>query len=89
MWSSGEPTIAPSGGTFLDGAEWGDYDGLLLLGLLRGQGVLALRLDAEGGLVEQFRIPSSTGSTVGSAPSARAVTEPSTSPPTTAATTAC
>ncbi len=61
VWSSGEPTIAPSGGTFLDGAEWGDYDGLLLLGLLRGQGVLALRLDAEGGLVEQFRIPELDG----------------------------
>jgi glucose/arabinose dehydrogenase len=57
VWSSGQPTIAPSGATFLDGAPWGSYDGLLLLGLLKGQGVLALRLDEAGALQEQFRLP--------------------------------
>lgn len=56
VWSSGEPTLAASGATFLDGEGWGDYDGLLLLGLLRDEGVLALRLDADGALVEQFRL---------------------------------
>jgi glucose/arabinose dehydrogenase len=57
VWSSGSPALAPSGGTFLEGSEWGDYDGLMLLALLRGQGVLALGLDADGDLVEHFRIP--------------------------------
>ena len=56
VWSSGVPTLATSGATFLDGPQWGDYDGLLLLGLLRDQGVLALRLDDAGALVEQFRL---------------------------------
>ena len=49
--------MAASGATFLDGSQWGDYDGLLLLGLLEEQGVLALRLDPAGALVEQFRLP--------------------------------
>ncbi|MCZ2823587.1 MULTISPECIES: PQQ-dependent sugar dehydrogenase [unclassified Modestobacter] len=57
VWSSGEPTIAPSGATFLDGAEWGDYDGLLLIGVQKDTGVLALRLTEDGELVESFRLP--------------------------------
>ncbi len=62
VWSSGDPTIAVSGITFLDGAQWGAYDGLLLLGVQKDTGVLALRLDEAGALVEQFRIPELEGS---------------------------
>ena len=61
VWSSGEPTLAPSGATFLDGERWGEYDGLLLVGLLKAQGVLALRLDDDGSLVDQFRLPELDG----------------------------
>ncbi|MGY2064710.1 PQQ-dependent sugar dehydrogenase [Blastococcus sp. SYSU DS0619] len=61
VWDSGAPPIAPSDGTFLDGDRWGDYDGLLLLGALRGQHVVALRLDESGSLVEQFRLPELDG----------------------------
>jgi glucose/arabinose dehydrogenase len=61
VWSSGEQTIATSGGTFLDGDQWGSYDGLMLLGALKGQGVLALRLDADGALQDQFRLPELEG----------------------------
>ncbi|WP_129336350.1 PQQ-dependent sugar dehydrogenase [Cellulomonas endophytica] len=57
VWDSGGPTIAVSGITFLEGGHWGAYDGLLLLGVQKGTGVLALRLDAEGALLEQFRVP--------------------------------
>ena len=59
--SSGAPTLATSGATFLDGAQWGDYDGLLLVALLKAQGVLALRLDDSGALQEQFRLPELEG----------------------------
>jgi aldose sugar dehydrogenase len=61
VWSSGSPTLATSGATFLDGEQWGAYDGLLLVGLLKAQGVLALRLDEAGELQEQFRLPELDG----------------------------
>src|SRR4051812_22904681 len=61
VWSSGESTIATCGGTFLDGDRWGDYDGLMLLGVLKGEGVLALRLAGDGHLLEQFRLPEFEG----------------------------
>jgi glucose/arabinose dehydrogenase len=56
-WASGDPTIATSGATFLAGEQWGAYDGLLVVGVQKDTGLLALRIDADGGLVEQFRIP--------------------------------
>jgi glucose/arabinose dehydrogenase len=57
IWSSGDPTIAVCGVTFLAGEAWGDYDGLLVAGVQKGTGLLALRLDDDGALVEQFRVP--------------------------------
>lgn len=62
VWSSGPATIATCGGTFLDGSRWGAYDGLLLLGVLKGEGVLALRLAADGRLKASFRLPELEGS---------------------------
>jgi aldose sugar dehydrogenase len=56
VWSSGVPTLATSGATFLSGEQWGAYDGLLLVALLKAQGVLALRVDDAGALLEEFRI---------------------------------
>jgi glucose/arabinose dehydrogenase len=61
VWSSGPETIATCGGTFLRGPRWGRYDGLLLLGVLKGTGVLALRLGADGALQQQFRLPELEG----------------------------
>jgi glucose/arabinose dehydrogenase len=57
VWSSGDPTIATSGGDFVRGERWGGYDGVLVVGVQKDTGVLALRIDAEGRLVEQFRVP--------------------------------
>ena len=60
-WASGDPTIASSGATFLAGEQWQGYEGLLLLGVLRDQGVLALRVADDGSLIEQFRLPELEG----------------------------
>ncbi|MGY1691270.1 PQQ-dependent sugar dehydrogenase [Geodermatophilus sp. SYSU D01105] len=60
-WASGDPTIASSGATFLDGDRWQAYEGLLLLGVLKGRGVLALRVAEDGALLEQFRLPEFEG----------------------------
>lgn len=37
VWSSGCPTVAPSGATFLDGSHWGGRDGLLAVAMLKQQ----------------------------------------------------
>ena len=60
-WASGEPTIASSGATFLAGEQWRGYEGLLLLGVLKDQGVLALRVADDGTLLDQFRLPELEG----------------------------
>ena len=43
-WRSGSPTVAPSGATFLNGSQWGDWNGHLAVGLLKGQGILLFRV---------------------------------------------
>jgi glucose/arabinose dehydrogenase len=60
-WASGESTIASSGATFLAGEQWRGYEGLLLLGVLKDQGVLALRVADDGTLLDQFRLPELEG----------------------------
>ena len=57
VWSSGRPTLAPGGASFVTGQEWGGYDGLLLVALLKDRGALALRLDDAGAVVGQFQVP--------------------------------
>ncbi len=61
LWSSGDPTLATSGSTFLDGEEWGAYDGLLLVGLLKGEGILVLQFEPDGGLISASRLPGFDG----------------------------
>lgn len=39
-WSSGYPTKATSGATFLSGARWRSWNGLLAVAMLKGQGIL-------------------------------------------------
>jgi len=46
-WSSGDPTHATSGAVFLDGEEWGAWDGALATAELKGAGVTVLRVDGE------------------------------------------
>jgi glucose/arabinose dehydrogenase len=57
LWSSGAPCIAVSGLTFLSGADWGEDEGLLVAGVQKDTGLLALRLAADGTPAEQFRVP--------------------------------
>lgn len=61
LWSSGNPTLATSGATFLDGPEWGAYDGLMLVGLLRGEGILVLQFEPDGALISASRLPGFDG----------------------------
>lgn len=44
-WSSGFPTVAPSGATFLGGAQWKNWDGALVLATLKDERLLTLFFD--------------------------------------------
>jgi glucose/arabinose dehydrogenase len=51
VWSSGLPTIAPSGGTFLSGSQWGTWNGRLAMAVLKGTQLRVLALDGAGDAV--------------------------------------
>ena len=53
VWSSGSPTIAPSGGTILSGTRWAGWDKALVMAVLKGQQLRVLGLTADGRAVEQ------------------------------------
>lgn len=48
VWSSGAPTIALSGIAFLDGPEWGAWDGALVGAALKGSQLRILTLSDDG-----------------------------------------
>jgi glucose/arabinose dehydrogenase len=48
VWSSGDPTIAPSGGTFLSGTKWESWNGALAMAVLKGQQLRVLGLGSGG-----------------------------------------
>jgi glucose/arabinose dehydrogenase len=52
VWSSGDPTIAPSGGDFIRGSAWKGWDRSVAMAVLKGQQLRVLRLDYDGLAVE-------------------------------------
>lgn len=57
VWSSGSPTVAVSGATFLSGDEWGPLDGMLAVASLKGSHVQLFQLDDDGALTAAARPP--------------------------------
>lgn len=49
-WSSGDPTIATSGASFVTGKKWGAYNGTLAVASLAGSRLLFMRFDRAGKL---------------------------------------
>ena len=52
IWSSGSPTVAPSGMTFITGSQWKRWNGVLAIALLKGSALYAFKLDQAGRLVD-------------------------------------
>ena len=52
-WRSGYPTVATSGATFVTGSNWQSWDGRLMVGMLKGQGVKVFTLDGSSITGEQ------------------------------------
>jgi glucose/arabinose dehydrogenase len=49
VWRSGDGgTIAPSGATFLSGAQWKSWDGVLAVAVLKGSQLRLMYLDGPG-----------------------------------------
>ncbi|MEH3033995.1 MAG: PQQ-dependent sugar dehydrogenase [Aeromicrobium erythreum] len=64
VWRSGNPTIAPSGADFVSGSAWGSFDGMLAMGVLKGQQLRLLKLDASRKVVRQV-VPAALDDTYG------------------------
>lgn len=52
VWRSGNPTIAPSGATFITGDQWQAYEGMLAIAVLKGQHLRLQQYDDNGTLLE-------------------------------------
>jgi len=50
-WSSGDPTLATSGGAWVSGRQWGSLDGTLAVAALKASRVVFLRFDRDGNLL--------------------------------------
>jgi glucose/arabinose dehydrogenase len=48
VWSSGCPTIAPSGGVFVSGPNWGYWNGGLVMAVLKGSHLRMLKFHDDG-----------------------------------------
>ncbi|RIK15104.1 MAG: PQQ-dependent sugar dehydrogenase [Acidobacteria bacterium] len=60
VWSSGAPTHATSGATFLHGEQWGTWDGALAVAELKGSGVTVFTVEGEE-IVDAVRPPELDG----------------------------
>jgi aldose sugar dehydrogenase len=60
VWSSGVPTIAPSGATFLSGPQWKGWNGALAVAVLKAHHLRIFFLNAQGGIAgETVVLPNS------------------------------
>ena len=56
IWSSGSPTLALAGATFIEGSAWGDWDGVLAVATLKAMHLHIYFVDAEGVVTNDFRV---------------------------------
>ena len=60
-WSSGNHTLATSGGIFLEGEDWGEWDGRLAVAALKTQLLRVFEFTADGTFVSQVAVPAVDG----------------------------
>jgi len=56
VWSSGCPTVAPSGATFVSGARWGGWNDQLAVAVLKGSELMFVRIDGSTLAGTDFRL---------------------------------
>ena len=60
-WSSGSPALAVSGGIFLEGRQWGVWEGRLAVATLRDEKLRLFEFTPDGELVSQVIVPELDG----------------------------
>ena len=60
-WSSGSPTLATSGGIFLEGKQWGVWEGRLAVATLRDSKLRLFEFTPDGAFVSQVVVPELDG----------------------------
>ena len=60
-WSSGDPTLATSGGVFLEGSAWGEWEGRLAVATLKAASLRVFEFAADGTLVSELTVPELDG----------------------------
>ncbi len=61
-WSSGFPTLATSGAVFLDGLQWGEWEGRLAVATLKTKSLRVFEFTEQGDFVSQIVVPELDGS---------------------------
>jgi hypothetical protein len=56
IWSSGSPTLALSGATFIEGNRWGDWDGVLTVATLKATHLHIYFLTSAGEVTRELRV---------------------------------
>ena len=60
-WSSGSPTLATSGGIFLEGAQWGIWEGRMAVATLKDSKLRLFEFTPNGDFVSQVVVPELDG----------------------------
>ena len=61
QWSSGSPTLATSGGIFLEGEQWGVWEGRLAVATLKDRKLRLFEFTPDGAFVSQVIVPELNG----------------------------
>jgi len=56
IWSSGSPTLALSGATFIEGSAWGDWDGVLAVATLKASHLHIYFVTSQGQVTADLRV---------------------------------
>ena len=56
IWSTGAPTLALSGATFIEGDAWGTWDGVLAVATLKAEHLHIYFVTSEGEVTDDFRV---------------------------------
>jgi glucose/arabinose dehydrogenase len=61
IWSSGSPTLALSGATFIEGEAWGDWNGVLAVATLKAEHLHIYFVTSEGEVTDDVRVIENEG----------------------------